>query len=125
MNCFRKNTEKYKTFSFPIGKEIAKIDKDGNESVVTISYKIKIIDSARLMASSVSSLVHNLAEGIHKIEWKDGNCFLDYESVKDNSIKYKSLSCSKNYSKKIGEELKKWFKNIFTSSDNDIRKFIF
>ena len=68
MNCLRKNTEKYKTFSFPIGKEIAKIDKDGNESVLTISYKIKIIDRARLMASSVSSLVYNLAEGIHKIE---------------------------------------------------------
>ena len=29
-----------------------KIDKDGNESVVTICYKIKLIDSARFMASS-------------------------------------------------------------------------
>ena len=28
------------------------IDKDGNESVETISYKIKIIDVARFMASS-------------------------------------------------------------------------
>ena len=32
--------------------EITKIDKDGNESVPTISYKIEFIDSARFMASS-------------------------------------------------------------------------
>ena len=35
------NTEKYKTFSVPIEKEMTKIDSDGNECVVTISYKIK------------------------------------------------------------------------------------
>ena len=44
------------------GKRSYKIDKDGNESVVTISYKIKIIDGARFMASSLSNLVDNLAE---------------------------------------------------------------
>ena len=37
--CLGENKEKYKTFSVP------KIDKDGNESVETISYKIKFIDS--------------------------------------------------------------------------------
>ena len=40
--CLRENTEKYKTFSVPMEKEVTKIDKDGNESVVTISQKIKI-----------------------------------------------------------------------------------
>ena len=55
--------EKYKTFSVPIGKKVTKIDKDGNESVVTLSYKTKFIDSARFMASSLSNLVDNLAEG--------------------------------------------------------------
>ena len=49
--CLGENTEKYKTFSVPIEKEVTKIDKDGNESVVTISYKIKFIDSPRFMAS--------------------------------------------------------------------------
>ena len=34
--CLGENTEKYKTFSIPIENEVAKIDKDGNESVVTI-----------------------------------------------------------------------------------------
>ena len=41
--------EKYKTFSIPIKKKIKKINKDGNESVATISYKINFIDSARFM----------------------------------------------------------------------------
>ena len=33
--CPGENTEKYTTFSVPIGKEIQKIDKDGNEDIVT------------------------------------------------------------------------------------------
>ena len=41
--CLGGNTEKCKTFSVSIEKEV---DKDGNESVVTISYKVKFIDSA-------------------------------------------------------------------------------
>ena len=39
------NTEKYQTFSVPIEEEVTKINKVGNKSVVTISYKIKFIDS--------------------------------------------------------------------------------
>ena len=78
------------------------------------------------MASSLSTLVDdNLAEGIHKIKWKDSYCFLEYESVKDKLIKYKSLSCNKDYSNKIDEELKKKFNNTFKFSNNDINKFIF
>ena len=55
-----------------------KNDKDGNESVVTISYKIKFIDSARFMATSSSHLVDNLTERIQKIKCKDCDCFLEY-----------------------------------------------
>ena len=71
-------------FSTLIEKEIRKVDKDGNEDIITISYKIKFIDSARFMVSSLSNLVNNLAEGIHKIKYKDCDCFLEYESLKDN-----------------------------------------
>ena len=50
------------------------------------------------MASSLSDLVDNLTEGIHKTKCKDCDCFLEYESVidtvKDNLIKYKCLSCN-------------------------------
>ena len=87
--CFGENTDKYRTFSVPIEKEVIKIDKDGNESVVTISYKIKFIDSARFIATILSNLVDNLTEEIHKIKCKDCYHFLEYESVKDNLIKYR------------------------------------
>ena len=59
------------------------------------------------MARSLWSLVDNFAEGIQKIKGKDCGCFLEYESVKDSSIKYKYLSYNKDYSNKIEEELKK------------------
>ena len=52
------------------------------------------------------------------------NCFLKYESVKKNLIKYKCLSCNKDYSNKLDEKFKKRFKNTFKFSDNDINKFI-
>ena len=65
------------------------------------------------MASSLSNLVDNLAEGIQKIIWKDFNHLLDYESVNDNLAKYKCLSCHKNYSSMVDEKLKMIFKNTF------------
>ena len=94
-------------FSVPTEKEVTNIDKDGNESVVTISYKIKFIDSARFMVSSLSYCTDNLAEGIHQTKCRDCDCFLEYENVKDNLVKYKCLSCNKDYLNKIDEELKK------------------
>ena len=72
------------------------------------------------MASSLSNLVNNLAEGIHKtkckyknddkkcekcgIKYKNFECFLEYTNFKDNLIKCKCLSKKK---KKIDESLKK------------------
>ena len=58
--CLGENTEKHITFSVPIKKEITKIDKDGNDKIMKISYKIKFIDSFRFMSSSLSNLVDNL-----------------------------------------------------------------
>ena len=65
LNVLAENTEKYKTFSVPIVKEVKNIDKNGNQSVVMISYKIKFIDSARFLASSLLNLLENLIEEIH------------------------------------------------------------
>ena len=75
------------------------------------------------MASSLSKFVDNLGEEIHKIKCKDCDCFLEYEKLKDNSIKYKFLSFNKGYSNDIDEELKNQFKNTFKFSNNDINKF--
>ena len=76
------------------------------------------------MASSLSNLFDNLAEGIHKIKHKYCDCFLEYESVKDNLIKNKCLSCNNDYSNWLDGKLNKRFKNTFKFSDNDISKFI-
>ena len=66
--CIEENREIYKIFSVPIKKEALNINKDGSKSVETMSYKIKFIDSSRFMVTSLSKLVNNLAEGIHKIK---------------------------------------------------------
>ena len=39
------------------------------------------------MKTSLSSLVDNLAEGIHKSKCKDSDCCFNYKSVKENLIK--------------------------------------
>ena len=72
--------------------------------------QIKFIDSARFIASSLSNLVDDLAEGIHKIICKDCGCFFEYEIVDENSISYIYLSCNKSYSKKLIKVWKIYFK---------------
>ena len=120
LNVLEKIQKSTKTFLLQWKKKLQKRDKTGNENVITISYKIKFIDSARFMATSLSNHVDNLTEGIHRIKCKYFDCFLEYESVKENSIKYKYLSFNEHYSNKIDEELKSRFKNTFKFSNNDI-----
>ena len=55
------------------------------------------------IASSLSNLVDTITEGIHKIRCKDCDSFLEYENMKDDLIKYKCLSCNKDYSNKLDE----------------------
>ena len=92
---------KYKSFSVPIKKENIKIDKDGNKTDETISYKIKFIDSARLLVSSLSNLFYNLTEGIHKIKCKGCGCFLECKRMKGNFIIHQSLSCNNAIQKSL------------------------
>ena len=47
-----------------------------------------------------------------------------YESANDNLINHRYLSYNKNYSNKIDEKLKNWFKNTFKFSSNYINEFI-
>ena len=81
-------------------KDIIKTGKNGNKTAETISQKIRFIDRASFMASSLSNLVDNLMEGIHKIKWKHCGCFLEYKRVEINLIIYECLSCNEFYSKK-------------------------
>ena len=74
------------------------------------------------MASSLSNLVNNLSEGIHRIKCKFGhddkkcetcgikyeysNCVLEYTNFKDDLIEYKCLNCNKSYQQRLDEKLK-------------------
>ena len=93
--CNRKQT-----FTFPIEKELTRIDKNGEEITKKISYRLQLIDSARFMVSWLWNLSNNFSEEIHKNKCKyrhdDKNCetweinhkycdcfFLEYTNFKD------------------------------------------
>ena len=63
----------YVTFTVPIEKEVTRIGKNGEEITKNICYILQFIDSAKFMASSLSNLVNNLSEGIHRIKYKFGH----------------------------------------------------
>ena len=88
--CLGENNEKYIIFTVPIEKEVTRIDKNGEKITKNISYILQFIDSARFMASSLSNLVNNLSEGIHKIKCKyrhnDKKCEI-------SGFKYKYWDC--------------------------------
>ena len=50
-----------------------RIDKNGEEITNNISYILQFIDTARFIASSLSNLVYNLSEGIHRYKCKFGH----------------------------------------------------
>ena len=89
--CLGENTGKYITSSVPIKKENGKI---------TITYKLKFIDSYRFMSTSLSSLVDNLS-GIYDKECKKCterkkirlNC--EFIGFKDGRLNYKCKECKK------------------------------
>ena len=103
--------------------KVTNIDKDCDESVVTISWKIKCIDSANLWQVHYHILLIISQKEFTKLNVKIG-LFFWIESVKYNLIRYKCLSCNKSYSNKIDEEQKKLSKNTFKLSNNAINKFI-
>ena len=65
---FRWKYWKQITSSVLIKKEVARIDKKEKEIIKTISYRLQIFDSTKLMASSLSNDVDNLAEWVLKIK---------------------------------------------------------
>ena len=119
LECLGKNTEKCTTFSVPIKKEITKTDK-----ITKISYKIKFIDSFRIMSSSLSNLVDNLSEGLRSNKCTDCKSFLDCMATKDEQLILRCFECKKYYKKGFNKELIKRFANIYEFCNEDINKFI-
>ena len=98
------------------------MDKNGEEIIKNISDILQFINSTRSMVSSLSNLVNNVFEGIHRIEWKRRHddkkcktcgikfkycdCFLEYINFKDDLMEYKCLCCNENCQHKFDEKLK-------------------
>ena len=110
--CLGENTEKYMNFSVSIKKEITKIDKDGNDKIMKIPYKIKFIDSFRFMSSSLSNLADNLSDRPYSDKCTDCKSYLDYMTTKDEQLILRCFECKKNYEKDFNKELLKRFANI-------------
>ena len=108
----------------PIKKEITKIDKDGNDKIMKVSYKIKFIDSFTFMSSSLLSLVDNLSEGLHTDKCTDCKSCLDFMITQDDQLISRCCECKKNYEKGFNKELIKRFANIYEFCNEDINKFI-
>ena len=50
-----------------------------------MSYGLQFIDITRVIASSLSNLVNNLLEGIHKVKCISSNkCYLEYTNFHEN-----------------------------------------
>ena len=138
--CFGENTEKFITFTVPIEEGVTRINKNGERITKNISYILQFIHSARFMASSLSNLVNNLSEGLHRIncklehddkkfhtcgiKYKYCHCFLEYKNFKDDLIEYKYLCCDKNYQQKFDEKLKEQFFNAYKFSNHDNKNLI-
>ena len=88
--CLGENTEKYVTFSVPIKKE--------HDNGKTITYKIKFIDTCRLMPSKLSDLVGNLSKINSKdcktcMERKKIRSECDFIGFKNNRLNYRCKEC--------------------------------
>ena len=82
-NYLGENTEKYINFSVPIGKEVTRIDKNGEEIARTIFYRLQFIGNARFMESSLSILAIILVKEFIKLNVQPVTyCFLNTQALK-------------------------------------------
>ena len=122
--CLGENTEKYIIFSVPVKKEITKKDKNGNDKITKISYKIKFIDSYRFMSILLSNLVSNLSEGLPNDRCIDCKSCLNYMTSKDERLIFRCFRRKKNYGKNFYEDLIQRSANTYEFCNGDLNKFI-
>ena len=95
-----------------IKKEITKIDKDGNDKIMKISFKIKL-----LIALALSG-------GRHSEKCTDCKSCLDYMITKDDQLIFRRFECKNDYEKEFNKELIKTCANKYEFCNGDINKFI-
>ena len=64
------------------------------------------------MSTSLSKLVDNLSDGLHKNKCKDCKSKLSIMSVKDKQLIFQRFACEKNYEKVFNNKLIKRFANM-------------
>ena len=90
MIVLERTLKKCITFTVSIENEVTRIIKNKEEVVKHISYTLQVFDSARFMASSLSDLVNNISEGVHKIKCKYEHNDKKCETCR---VKYKYWDC--------------------------------
>ena len=121
-------------------EQVWRTNKNGEGIAKNISYILKFIDSIKFIASSLSNIVNNLSERIHRIKciyghddkkwetcvikYKYCDCIFEYTNFKDDLIEQKCLCCNKNYQHKFDERLKERFLNKYKFSHHNDKKFI-
>ena len=107
IGCLGENTEKYITFSVLI--KITKIDKDGNDKIIKISYKIKSLSTALDLCQTRYQdllIIYLMDFMVTSVEIVD--LFLDYMISKDEELIFRCFECKKNYEKEFNKELVKY-----------------
>ena len=120
LECLGEDTEKYISFSVPI--------KNEHDNDKTITYKIKLVDSCRLMPSKLSNLVDNLSEINYKdcktcIERKDIKSECEFIGLKNNRLNYRFKVCNGTSNKSINDLIQK-FPNTYQFYNGDLNKFV-
>ena len=121
LNCIGDNMEKYITFSAPIKKEC----NNGK----TTTHKQKLIDSFRIMSTSLSELVDNMSKIFNSIECK--SCIEKIEKysecrfvdLKNNRLIYKCKQCKEEWKRPINELIEK-FPIIYQFCNGNLNKFV-
>ena len=80
-----KTQKKYTTFPVSTKKVL--------HNCQSVKYNIKFIDSFRIMSRSLWNLVKHLPERLHWQECTYCKSYLDYMSVKDDPLIFRSLNC--------------------------------
>ena len=75
-----------------------------SDLTVSNKYRIRFIDSVRFTASSLSSLIDNLAERLLKDKFKDCKSRLKYITPKDSLLPFQFMDCNKKYDKGFNED---------------------
>ena len=123
LECLGENTEKSITYSVKFGKKITKRDKNGSEKIVNIPYRLKFIDSYRFMSTSLSKLVNNLSDGLHKNKCRNCKSRLDYVKAEESRLIFRCSGCNRSHHEDVHNDLINRFSSTYNFCQEDINMF--